>query len=248
MKRIAILSDIHGNMPALEAVFEDIRLRKIDEIICIGDLIGKGPQPAEAIAYVREHCDIVIRGNWDEFILNETEFESTKWQQNLLNEEHRGYLGQLPFCYEFMLGEKFVRCVHASPRSVHERISPFQPLEKQESLFENSDVTLNICGERTPDYYIYGDIHYAFVKPIEGKGILVNVGSVGNPLDIPEASYGILENVGASVSVQLVRVPYDKEAVLNIAKEVQMPDFEKFEAEIIECVYRGREKKKVQST
>lgn len=247
MKRIAILSDIHGNMPALEAVFEDMKLRNIDKVICIGDLIGKGPEPAEVIANIREHCDVVIRGNWDEFILNESDSESINWQQNHLNEEDKNYLRQLPFCYEIMLGEKFIRFAHASPRSVHERILPFHPLEKQETLFENSQETLNICGERTPDYYIYGDIHYACVKPIEGKGILVNVGSVGNPLDMPEASYGILEQVGKSVGVQLVRVPYDKEAVLQKAREVGMPDFDVYQAEILECVYRGRKKKEAQT-
>jgi protein phosphatase len=146
-----------------------------------------------------------------------------------------------------MLGDKFIRCVHASPRSVHERISPFQPLEKQETIFENSDQTMNLCGNRTPDYFIYGDIHYACVKPLDGKGILVNVGSVGNPLDIPEASYGIVEQVGNSVSVQLVRVPYDREAVLRKARAVGLPDYEVFEAEIMECIYRGSQKKKVEA-
>ena len=239
MKRIAILSDIHGNMPALEAVVENIRLREIDEVICIGDLIGKGPEPAKVIASIRKHCDVVIRGNWDEFILNESNRESIKWQQNHLSDEDNNYLKQLPFCFEFMLGEKFIRCAHASPRSVHEQISPFHPLEKQETLFENSELTMNICGERTPDYYIYGDIHYACVKPIKGKGILVNVGSVGNPLDIPEASYCILEQVGKSVGVQLVRVPYDKETVLKISKEAGMPKIDVYRAEIMECIYRG---------
>ena len=243
MKRIAILSDIHGNMPALEAVIEDIKLRNIDEVICIGDLIGKGPEPAKVIAKIRNHCDVVIRGNWDEFILNESDSESIKWQQNQLSTEDNYYLKQLPFCYEFMLGDKFIRCAHASPRSVHERILPFHPLEKQETLFENSELTTNICGERIPDCYIYGDIHYACIKPIKGKGILVNVGSVGNPLDIPEASYCILEQVGNSVGVQLVRVPYDKEAVLKIAKEVEMPGLEVYRKEIMECIYRGKKEK-----
>lgn len=79
MKRIAIISDIHGNMPALEAVFEDIQLRNIDEIVCIGDLVGKGPEPAEVIEFVKEHCDVVIRGNWDEFILKESDSQSIQW-------------------------------------------------------------------------------------------------------------------------------------------------------------------------
>ena len=243
MKRIAILSDIHGNMPALEAVLDDIKLRNIDEVVCIGDLIGKGPEPSKVIASIQENCDVVIKGNWDEFILNDSDSQSIQWQQDQLSEEDKIYLKNLPFCYEFMLGNKFIRCVHASPRSVHERILPFHPLEQQETLFENSEHTLNICGNRTPDYFVYGDIHYACVKPIDGKGILVNVGSVGNPLEIPEASYCILEQVGKSVGVQLIRVPYDKEAVLTIAIEAGLPDFEVYKAEIMECIYRGRKKK-----
>lgn len=246
MKKIAILSDIHGNMPALESVLEDIKLRQIDEIVCIGDLVGKGPEPSKVIASIQENCDVVIKGNWDEFLLNHSEYESIKWQQNQLSEDDKTYLKQLPFCYEFMLGEKFVRCVHASPRSVYERILPFNPLEKQKTLFENSDQTLNICGDRTPDYYVYGDIHYACVKPISGKGILVNVGSVGNPLEIPEASYCIFEQIGNSIGVQLIRVPYDKEAVIQKARELGMPDIEVYQAEIMDCLYRGRKKKEAQ--
>lgn len=66
-------------------------------------------------------------------------------------------------------------------------------------------------------------------------------------MEIPEASYCILEQVGKSVGVQLVRVPYDKEAVLNMAIEVGLPDFEVYRAEIMECIYRGRKKKEAQA-
>lgn len=68
MDKIAVISDIHGNIPALEAALKDISERQIKRIICLGDLVGKGPCPEKAIDIVKEQCETVILGNWDDLV------------------------------------------------------------------------------------------------------------------------------------------------------------------------------------
>ncbi|MEG0438627.1 MAG: metallophosphoesterase family protein, partial [Solibacillus sp.] len=75
MSRIAIISDIHGNLTALESVLKDIDKRGVDQIFCLGDLVGEGPRGSQCIELIRNHCDKVIRGNWDVFIRDETDNE-----------------------------------------------------------------------------------------------------------------------------------------------------------------------------
>ena len=103
MDRIAIISDIHGNLPALQAVLNDIRLRGIERIFCLGDLVGKGPHSDVVVDIVREQCEQVICGNWDEFIREKSKVEAIVWHQQILGSNRLAYLETLPFCIEFMM-------------------------------------------------------------------------------------------------------------------------------------------------
>ncbi|PDY47251.1 metallophosphoesterase family protein [Bacillus pseudomycoides] len=243
MDKIAVISDIHGNIPALEAVLEDIKLRGIERIMCLGDLVGKGPHSSEAIEVIRKECEHVVMGNWDDFITRPSEFETLQWHQKQLSEEQLNYLRELPFSIEFIMSGKLIRMFHASPRSLYERVQPGAPSEQRISLFENSDLTENIEGEREPDVVCYGDIHQAYVQNFRGK-TLCNAGSVGNPLEITQASYLIFEGVygqkeAASFSIQLVRVPYEIELAIRLAKEEEMPEIDAYIQELTTAKYRG---------
>ncbi|TYR81311.1 metallophosphoesterase family protein [Priestia megaterium] len=243
MDRLAIISDIHGNLPALESVLSDIKERGIDRIICLGDLVGKGPHSREAIELIRQSCETVVMGNWDDFITKPTEFEALKWHQAQLTDEHNHYLQDLPFSVEFMMSGKLVRAFHASPRSLYERIQPWDAMEKRLSMFDNSMQTENSKGKRQPDVVCYGDVHNAYVQNFAGK-TLCNVGSVGNPLEITQASYAILEGKydseeAASFSIQLVRVPYDIDLAIRLAQELEMPDLDPYIQELTTARYRG---------
>ena len=243
MDKIAVISDIHGNIPALQAVLEDIKSRGIERIICLGDLVGKGPHSREVIEIIRKECEHVVMGNWDDFITRPSEIATIQWHQKQFTEEHLQYLKSLPFSIEFIMSGKLIRMFHASPRSLYERIQPSAPLEQRESLFENSNITENMEGERKPDVVCYGDIHQAYVQNFRGK-TLCNAGSVGNPLEITQASYLIFEGLynqkeAASFSIQLVRVPYDIELAIRFAKEVDMPELEAYIQELTTAKYRG---------
>ncbi|MEH6977966.1 metallophosphoesterase family protein, partial [Bacillus pseudomycoides] len=159
------------------------------------------------------------------------------------SEEQLNYLRELPFSIEFIMSGKLIRMFHASPRSLYERVQPGAPSEQRISLFENSDLTENIEGEREPDVVCYGDIHQAYVQNFRGK-TLCNVGSVGNPLEITQASYLIFEGVygqkeAASFSIQLVRVPYDIELAIRLAREEEMPEIDAYIQELTTAKYRG---------
>jgi len=238
MTKIAIISDIHGNKTALEAVFKDIQLRKIERIFCLGDIIGKGPQGSECIELIQKNCERVVRGNWDVFIQSPTDNDFIQWYKDRLTEEDYQYLSSLPFHIDLELNGQLIRFFHASPRSEFERILPSHPLEKRLSMFEHSDMTHSIYLNKLPDIVFYGDIHTTFLHTYK-QGILCNVGSVGNSLDLTSASYAILDGTQSNNAIQFIRVDYDRETELMMAKELDLPQLDKYYDEIMFGNYRN---------
>jgi Icc-related predicted phosphoesterase len=100
LDRIAVISDIHGNIPALEAVLDDIRSRQVNKIICIGDLVGKGPCPDVAIDIIREECETVLMGNWDDMVARTGNSELMNWARNKVGEERIDYLRENNILYK----------------------------------------------------------------------------------------------------------------------------------------------------
>lgn len=242
MDRIAIVSDIHGNMPALEAVIADIERRGIRTVYCLGDLAGKGPHPSEAVERIRGLCEIVIKGNWDEILSRPQESSVLRWHQERLSEEQKSYLGNLPFSYDFRMSGRRIRLFHASEESVFKRVQPWDSLDRRMGLFSHSDLTGG-SGGPSPDVIGYGDIHNAFVHHFPGK-VCFNTGSVGNPLEVNQASYAVLEGelggVGtAPFGIQLVRVPYDIEFAIRLAEQEEMPETEQYAKELRTGRFRG---------
>lgn len=239
MERLAIISDIHGNLTALEAVLKDIEKRGIKRIICLGDLAGKGPSSVEVVDLIRERCEVVVKGNWDYFMTTVEDSEAISWHRARLGEEREAYLKQLPLYFEFYMSGKLVRLCHASPSDVFHRVHLPTPNEKRLKLFEPTptlDLEADVVG--------YGDIHGAHVDHIREK-IIFNVGSVGNPLDFTLAAYAIMEGVYDShiqdaLSISIVRVPYDIELAIREAELATMPEFEDYARELRTAIYRGR--------
>ncbi len=245
---IALISDIHGNMTALEAVLEHIKVRGIQTIICLGDLVGKGPNSSEAVDRIRESCEVVLLGNWDDFIQKEHPDKAITWHRNQLGEERLSYLGTLPFHYDFYMSGKYIRLYHASAKSVHHRVVPMiHSDEEKRAMFDLSE-WIKPLTEKTPDVIGFGDIHAALIEPIETDLTLLNVGSVGNPLDLTQATYAILHGEYhskevAPFSIEIVRVPYDIEKEIQIATEMDLPYLDQYAKELREAIYRGAPKK-----
>lgn len=240
MDKIAIISDIHGNIPALEAVLKDIKERNVDRIFCLGDLSGKGPSSAEAVDLIRKTCEVVIKGNWDYF-LTEKDDDLFKWHQEKLGKERLKFMKDLPIYIEFYMSGKLVRLCHASPNDLFYRVHLSTPREERIKLFMPT-ITL----DKESDVVGYGDIHGAHIDNFQGKTIF-NVGSVGNPLEIPQSSYAIMEGKYDSkeespFSISLVRVPYNIEQAILDAHKTNMPEMQEYINELKTAVYRGRSK------
>lgn len=230
IEQIAIISDIHGNMPAFEAVENDIRSRGIRRVICLGDLVGKGPQPVEVIQKTQQLCEAVVQGNWDLGISYPQEKEAGLWQQKKLSREHLQYLVNLPFSVELQLSGNNIRLFHASAKSVFHRVPRKASKEEKLAMFENTEES------NTPNIIGYGDIHTSYMQTLKKDGVglrLFNVGSVGQPYDgIPQASYCILEGAPglepAPFSIRFIRVPYSIELALDIARSERLPNLERY--------------------
>ncbi|MBN2239487.1 MAG: metallophosphoesterase family protein [Dehalococcoidales bacterium] len=247
MDSIALIADIHGNIPALEAVLDDIRNRNISRILCLGDLAGKGPQSADAVDICRDVCEGVVIGNWDEALAREHSLATTPpevkamvdWHRNQLGPERQAYLGNLPGTIEFVMSGRNVRLFHATHNGLRDRIFHDDSEERHLEMFENTEFT---GYDMKPDIVIYADIHFAFHAVYDSK-VLINTGSVGNPLDKTLASYVVLEGEYGSekpgdISIETVRIPYDIERAVRVARDYGMPEFEPYEIELRTARYR----------
>lgn len=240
MDQIALIADLHGNMPAFEATLADIRRRGIDQIFCLGDLVGKGPHSAQAVDRCQEVCTQTVKGNWDDFIGKATDNPTMQWHQARLGPARLAYLQTLPTVLEFTMSGKRVRLFHASQIGIYHRVRMNDPIEKHLAMFTNTDFT----GDGVePDVVGYADIHGAYLKSFQHR-VLFNTGSVGNPLDLTLASYAILEghydsHTAGAFSIQLIRVPYDIELAIQQAADEQMPELELYANELRTARYRG---------
>lgn len=246
--KIAIISDIHGNLEALKTTLKDIEKRKVDKIICLGDTIAKGVHPKECIELVRKKCEIVLQGNCDYHFsiehknidnMPEIEQERIKWCQSLINKDDRKYLLNLPFCHEFYISGSLVRLFHATPNANNKAIANTDSIETKYQMFLPSGKTKS---QDVADVVIYGHIHHPYMDKIYNK-TLINVGSVGNSFDVirnkdkdsnvletTKSNYLIIEGeygskqYNSDIVFQFVKVPYDidkelKDENLNIEKD-----------------------------
>ena len=230
-RSIAVVSDIHGNLSALRAVLADIQSRGIAEIIDLGDIVGKGPRGSECVALARQRCAVTVAGNWEAMLLADgLSHEALLWWRDELSDADREWLGALPLAHDIELSGRNIRFLHASALSVFTRVFAEHTDEEFAAMFENTELT----GDGpVPHVVCYGDIHYAYVRTMPGR-MLVNAGSVGNPLDELTASYLVLHGADGpgSLGVEFVRVPYDVEAEIAVAYETGMPEADAYAAEL----------------
>ena len=122
MDRVALISDIHGNMPALEATLQDIKGKDVGRVFCLGDSVGKGPHSDRVIDICREEGVITVKGNWEVGMVEDADDPTWIWHQQRLGQERLDYLRELPNTIDFWMSGKSVRLFHASQQSVHHRV------------------------------------------------------------------------------------------------------------------------------
>jgi protein phosphatase len=253
---IAIISDIHANITALQTVFEDIRARGLTHILCLGDVVGKGPSGAACVDAVRDLGCPVVMGNWDLLVADESENkfpaiqDALLWERAQLGEARLEWLRSLPYALDLERHAGLVRLLHASPQGLWHRVGMKAIFagraDKIAGMFADTERTG--YGDRMPQAVGYGDIHTAFVLNLPAyvpeleavkHRTLFNVGSVGNPMDAPVPSYAILGG-GAGLEITLVRVPYDIEAECRVALSSGMPYLDEYLEETRFARYRPR--------
>jgi diadenosine tetraphosphatase ApaH/serine/threonine PP2A family protein phosphatase len=244
LDRVALISDVHGNLSALRAVLADIDARGINRIFNLGDYVGKGPRGREVVEVCRERCEVNLLGNWDDFLPDPDrpfDNDALKWWLAQLDTGQEEWLRGRPFSHDFRMSGRRIRLFHASATSVHRRVRFDHDEDEFLGMFGNTAAT----GDGPmPDVVGYGDTHDAFYEVDLERRTLFNTGSVGNSMGDPTPVYVILEGVLDSVdeapfSVQFVRVPYDVEAEVEHAREVGMPELEEYTVEIRDGIYRG---------
>jgi predicted phosphodiesterase len=229
----ALISDIHGNLEALSAVFEDIRSRGVTEICCLGDIVGYGSNPCECLDLVIDHCRVSVLGNHDQAVLfdpdgfNPVALQAVFWTRDQLesngdsssSNRRWDFLGELPRSYS----EGDLLLVHGSPREpTNEYVFPEDVYNqrKMDALFD-----------RIERYCFQGHTHIPGVFTASGEFIspdecqhqyrlteekaMFNVGSVGQPRDSdPRACYAILDTTDQPM-VEFCRVEYPIEIALK---------------------------------
>ena len=189
MTKIAIISDIHGNREALKKTLEDIKRRKCDKIICLGDIISKGAFSNECVDLIKNNCDVVLSGNCDVYFSKEhdlsniDEVEKTriiKYKKELTSENIE-YLSKLPSCYEFYLSGRLVRLFHAGPDSLYNysNVGAWASIDEKYQMFEPNILTLS---KNIADVVIYGHIHTQLMNKMYNRTLICS-GSVGNNLE-----------------------------------------------------------------
>lgn len=162
MSRIAIISDIHSNVPAMTAVLRDIEKKNIDAIYCLGDMIGKGPSPSEVLDLCKEYCDISILGNWEDFLLqNDIDEDPIAYYRQHIPYRQLDYLNSLGYLIEFYLSGRLVRLFHAHSNNIYRRVYDKSDLKIHCEMFQ-PPTEFGTRYEQDTDIVLYGDIHYSF--------------------------------------------------------------------------------------
>lgn len=231
--KIGIITDIHNNIYALNAVLDGFSKIGIEKIICCGDIIGIGSKPDETVKKLIEIQDILecVRGNHDNYLISGmpsrvpnsemmsyAEIEQHKWEHSKLSDESKNFIKSLPFTKLLSVGDKKIYIAHYSMNSENSyNYGSYKPVPTVDDLtvmFSNIDA----------DVIVYGHNHRPSVINNENKWF-INCGSLGCPMGENIARAGIL-NIDGDITYEQLSVPYDvNEAVVDIRK-AKYPDYE----------------------
>jgi len=235
MIRIAVFSDVHGNLPALEAVLADMSKRGIQQKFCLGDLVDFAPWGNEVVEKIRSLNIPCLMGNHDERIAfdipvvplskhseeeTEARFTAIDHSKKHITERNRQFLSELPFYLKlnYKVGNKHwnIQLVHSSLAS------------NDTYLYESEDdeVFIHMLEESHSDIVVMGHTHLSFKKKFKTKGWAVNCGSVGRSREKNRlASYLILTLNEKQIVPEIVQIDYPIEETVRGIEESGIPDY-----------------------
>lgn len=232
---IALVADLHGNLPATLALEQDLKRLRPDRVLCLGDIVGKGPSNDFTFDWAMEHCEVILGGNWD-LGVGKKMFAPDVYYWNQLGEDRMARLCALPMEYELVLSGRRIRLFHGRP--VMEKLLPVQSdTNLIEPFFTDAQ------GSRY-DVVGYADAHRQGLRTIS-PGIFFNTGSVGNAMGIPKCCYALLEGEEgpspAPFEVRFRQLDYDREqAVRDALKAPDVPHIQAYIREIQTGIYSRR--------
>jgi putative phosphoesterase len=229
MATVAVITDIHANLPALQASLQAVEKEGIDAVYCGGDLVGYGPHPNDVCDLIAARGIPTIYGNYDYAISRdlhdcgcayrdphdrEIGQLSVEWTLVHTSAVSKRFMRGLPFDLRFDLGGKRVRLVHGSPRKVNEYL--FE--DKPPRTFER------IAAMAECDILVFGHTHKPWIHEYGGV-LFVNCGAVGKPKDAdPRAAFAVLTETAEGVEAAIRRVAYDALSVGREMREVGLPE------------------------
>lgn len=235
--RIAVVSDIHGNPVALDAVLAELEERPVDHVVCLGDVATSGPQPREVLRRLRELGWPVIAGNTDSWLLDPkpypgaSEFYQTinalhYWTAEQITDQDREFIRSFQDRVEIKLDDDTsLLAFHGSPRASNDWITVQTPDEDLEQMVSVTPAMV-LAG---------GHTHQQMLRHFRSK-MLINPGSVGlayeqvTPVvgnrNVPWAEYARLDWQDGCLGIEMRRIPYDLDALLEIARQSTMPRLE----------------------
>jgi predicted phosphodiesterase len=243
--RVIVLSDVHGNLTALEAVVADIAAQPaVDLVAFAGDACLFGPRPEECAARIRAVADICLVGNTDQWICtppavpenapNRERWQfihsAAVWTRDQLSASSLDWLGRLPFGHTVSptaQAEDDLLLVHANPQDTMQVIYP--PEETQEArlgkLHQTDEELTQLLAGTVAGALAYGHLHFPNLRT-SGRTLLANISSVSLPGDDDaRAKYGILEWDGERWQARHVYVPYDVTAEIAALRQTRPPDW-----------------------
>jgi putative phosphoesterase len=230
LNQITIFGDIHGNLPALEAVLADMDARQTENRYCLGDLVGYGTFPNEVVELIRGKEIPTLIGNYDQGVGNDSDDcgcaytdaysealgkLSIAWTNLHTSAENKAFLRDLPLHYKVSLGSLKIALVHGSPRKVNEYLYADRPERSLERLLDQAEADVLVCGHTHKPYH----------RVLPSGRQVVNAGSVGKPKDgDPRAGYLILKAQDGNLRVEFIRVAYDIDRAAKAIEASEMPD------------------------
>ena len=235
MRRLALFSDVHGNLLALDAVLAEIDAARVDEVYCLGDLVGYGPDPAGVIARVRKLAIPTVRGNYDDGIGNHRgqcgcyyASEQAKadgaasyaFTDGALDDADHAWLAALPDDIRLEIDGLRVLLAHGSPRKINEYLLLDRPERQLARLADEADA----------DVVCIGHVHIPYHRTViggDGRTVhYVSSGSVGKPKDgDPRACWVEIAFGGdREIATTVHRVEYDVAAVISAVHAAGLPD------------------------
>lgn len=223
--RIAVISDIHSNLPALQRSLEIIDKLSVDRIYCLGDTVGYGPAPNECVALVRERCSAVVKGNHDCGVIGEVPIDhfntygqsAIRWTRKHITKKNAEYLSALPL----LCVDDDITLAHASPLNPADWRYIFSWPDAERS-FAAFSTRLCFIGHTHIPVIVGEDGSVNMYR--DGRRFLINVGSIGQARDgNARATFGLLDTTNQSF--EILRLTYDIEATASAILKARLPDY-----------------------